>query len=310
MTPGWCNNVVGRTNVRAGEKAVVLVDESLRSEADRLLQALTKAGADTELFLLPPDELTEAPVELLELAAKADVWISLWERPRRITAANRQVLETVRRAGARILGMPLVTRELLEDELSRPLPHLEHVAARLLGELDGAREVHVRGSAGTSLTLDVEGCAWYTDALPLEAGRIANHPSGEVYVVPRSAQGRLVVDLTVPYVSDTLLDTPLDISFVDGVATSITGGASAAKLRKLVDDAGPPTDRIAELGVGLNPTLAPRGHVLIDEKIAGTAHVAIGSTIHMGGTQLAPIHVDCVFRLSQLTVDGTVIATP
>jgi leucyl aminopeptidase (aminopeptidase T) len=310
MTAAWCRNVLVRTRVAPGEQAVVLVDEPLHREAERLLEALEAAGADTALFLLPPDALEEAPPELLEVARRADVWISLWERPRRITAANRQVLETVRAAGARILGMPLVTRELLEDELSRPLPDLEPVASRLLDELGGAREVHVRGPAGTDLTLDVGGCSWYTDALPLEPGRIANHPSGEVYVLPSSAEGRLVADLTVPYVSETLLETPLEITFVAGEATSIDGGPSGRKLRELVDGAGPPADRIAELGIGVNPTLATRGHVLIDEKIAGTAHVAIGSTIHMGGTQLAPIHVDCVFRVSDLRADGTAVVLP
>jgi leucyl aminopeptidase (aminopeptidase T) len=310
MTPAWCRNVLARTRVASGERAVVLADEAIRSEAELLLAALEEAGASTDFFLLPPDQLAEAPPELLELAAQADVWISLWERPRRITAANQQVLDTVRAAGARILGMPLVTRELLEEELSRRLPDLEPVATRLLGDLDGAREVHVRGSAGTDLTLDVEGCSWHTDALPLQPGRVANHPSGEVYVLPRSAEGLLVADLTVPYVSDSLLETPLEISFAEGVASSITGDASAAKLRELVDEAGPPADRIAELGIGVNPTLAPRGHVLIDEKIAGTAHVAIGSTIHMGGTQLASIHVDCVFHLSALSVDGTGVTIP
>jgi aminopeptidase len=310
MTAEWCRNVLARTRAKPGELAVVLVDEPLRAEAERLLVALEAAGADTELFLLPPDALEEAPPELLELAGRADVWISLWQRPRRITSANQQVLETVRTRGARLLGMPLVTRELLEDELSRPLPYLEPVAARLLDELDGSREVHVRGPAGTDLTLDVKDCPWYTDALTLEPGQIANHPSGEVYVLPRSAEGRLVADLTVPYVSDTLLKTPVEITFVEGQATSISGGTSGAKLRELVEQAGPPADRIAELGIGVNPTLAPRGHVLIDEKIAGTAHVAIGSTIHMGGTQLAPIHVDCVFGASELRADGTAVALP
>ena len=310
MTPGWCRNVILRTNVRPGERVVVLVDEALRPQAQRLLDALAGAGAQSELFILPPDALEEAPPELLDLAATADVWISLWQRRRRITAASRLVLETVRAAGARILGMPLVDEALLDDELSRPLPDLETAARRLLETLEGSREVHVRGPAGTDLTLVVEGCAWQTDALPLEPGGLANHPSGEVFVVPRSATGRLVADLTVPHVSDTLLETPLEIVFDDGHATSIEGGAEATRLRELVDEAGPPADRIAELGIGINPTLTPRGHVLIDEKIAGTAHVAIGSTIHMGGTQLASIHVDSVFRLSRLFVDGTAVSLP
>ena len=68
---------------------------------------------------------------------------------------------------------------------------------------------------------------------------------------------------------------------------------------------------IAELGIGLNPTLRPRGHVLFDEKAARTAHVAIGNNTgpyHSDNT--ASIHVDCVFSAPELIVDGRPVALP
>jgi Thermophilic metalloprotease (M29) len=295
--------------VQPREQVIVAVDEALRCKAKRLVAALEAAGARTQLVLLPPRSLETASPELLEAAHRADAWISLWERPRRFTAAQHELIRTLRDGGARMLGMPLVNQELLADELSRPLPDLEPAARLLLNALDGATEICIRGDAGTDLTLDIERQDWQTDALPLQAGGIANHPGGEVFTLPRTANGRLVADLTVPYVSDTLLETPIVIEFVDGRATSIEGDAAAERLRGLVANAEGPADRVAELGIGLNPTLSPRGHVLIDEKVAGTAHVAIGSNIHMGGTQAASIHIDCVFRLSELRADGTAVAS-
>jgi hypothetical protein len=71
VTVGWCRNVISRTSVRAGEQAVDLVDESLRSEAERLLDALAEIAAHPVLFVLPPDRLEETPPELLDLAARA-----------------------------------------------------------------------------------------------------------------------------------------------------------------------------------------------------------------------------------------------
>src|SRR5436853_345210 len=81
----------------------------------------------------------------------------------------------------------------------------------LLAQLEGAREVHVRGAAGTYLKLRVEGRPWRCDALPLEAGGFANYPNGEVYVAPHAdgADGLLVVDLTVPYTVAGLVDEPV-----------------------------------------------------------------------------------------------------
>ena len=76
-------------------------------------------------------------------------------------------------------------------------------------------------------------------------------------------------------------------------------------LRELVEGAGTGADVIAELGIGLNHAVAPRGHVMLDEKAGGTAHVAIGrNTGTYGGDNEATIHVDCVFSAPELEVDG------
>ena len=68
---------------------------------------------------------------------------------------------------------------------------------------------------------------------------------------------------------------------------------------------------IAELGIGVNPTVTPRGHVMLDEKAAHTAHVAIGrNTGSYGGDNEADIHVDCVFSGPSVEADGRPITLP
>jgi hypothetical protein len=306
----WCANVIRAARVQRRERVIVAVDEPLRPEAERLASALEDAEACAQLVLLPPDALEEAPAELIETAAQCDVWIAMWKRPRRLTAAQNRLIQTLQAGGARRLGMPLVTRELLNDELSRPSPDLEPSARRLLDALGEPSELRIRGYAGTDLTISVEGQRWQSDALPLQPGGVANYPGGEVFILPRNANGRLVADITVPYVSNTLLNRPVEIHFAHGRIVSIEGDATADRLRELVTQAEGHADQIAELGIGVNPTLSPRGHVLIDEKIAGSAHVAIGSNIHMGGGQAASIHVDCVFWAAELRVDGAPIEVP
>ena len=56
---------------------------------------------------------------------------------------------------------------------------------------------------------------------------------------------------------------------------------------------------------------ARRGHVMLDEKAGGTAHVAIGrNTGPYGDDNEAAIHVDCVFSEPQLEVDGRSVDIP
>ncbi len=115
----------------------------------------------------------------------------------------------------------------------------------------------------------------------------------------------LVADLTIPYTVEGLLDAPVTLQFEQGRVTSIEGGRAAQMLRELVADAGHGADVIAELGIGLHPGLKPRGHTMLDEKAAHTAHVAIGrNTGSYGGDNEAAIHVDCVFSEPLLEADG------
>ena len=192
-------------------------------------------------------------------------------------------------------------------------PDLAAPARALLAQLDGAATLRVRGRAGTDLTLDVSARAWKTDALPLGPGEIANFPGGEVYVAPRSrgADGVLVADLTVPYTVEGLVDEPVTLRFESGRVTAIEGGRAAAMLREIVENAGAGADVVAELGIGLNPTVTPRGHIMLDEKAARTAHVAVGrNTGPYGGDNHAAIHVDCVFSEPELEADGRPVELP
>jgi len=53
--------------------------------------------------------------------------------------------------------------------------------------------------------------------------------------------------------------------------------------------------RVAELGIGLNPRAKVIGSTILDEKAAGTAHIAIGSNHWFGGDNSTIIHLDQVF---------------
>ena len=192
--------------------------------------------------------------------------------------------------------MAPVTEHVLENQASRPLIDLQ----------PRYDERCANGRAfGRALGLD--GAVWQTDALPLMAGTSANFPYGEIFTLPTSAESVVVVDLTIPYVSSGMLNEPVAIGFVAGRVSAIDGGAEAAELERLLSEAGGDAAGVAEVGLGMNPELTPCGHVLIDEKAAGTAHIAIGGNTDIGGTRTAPIHIDCVFTLTSLSSAGTPI---
>jgi hypothetical protein len=313
--PGWCENLVKASSLASGERVLVVVDEPLVAEGSQLAAAVKDAGGEPRLELWAGERpLRGLPGGVADGARTADVSFFLSQAPRPDEAGTRfKLLESVTEHGGRQIFMGFVDGELLAGELSEPPPKLAEPADRLLAAIDGADTLRIRGQAGTDLTLRVAGRPWRTDTKPLVPGEMANFPGGEIFVAPHAdgADGVLVVDLTVPYTVEGLVDEPVVIRFEGGRVTSIEGGRAAEMLRAIVDRAGPGADVIAELGIGLNHTVRPRGHVMLDEKAGGTAHVAIGrNTGPYGGDNESAIHIDCVFSGPELEADGRPIAIP
>jgi aminopeptidase len=311
----WTQNLIQAGRLQKGERVLVVVDEPLAPEGAELLAAVQDAGADGRLELWTGERpLERAPQAVLDAAETADLSMFLAEKPLPEEGAARfSLLQTVAGHGGRQLFLGFVDGELLRGELSQPAADLERPARALLEQLEGSESVRVTGRAGTDLTLRVEGRPWISDALPLQPGQMANYPAGEVFAAPHKAgaDGVLVADLTVPYTVEGLVDEPVTLRFEGGRVSSIEGGRAADLLRAIVEKAGEGGDVIAEVGIGFNPTVSPRGHVMLDEKAAGTAHVAIGrNTGPYGGDNEATIHIDCVFSEPEVEADGRRVELP
>jgi Thermophilic metalloprotease (M29) len=312
---GWTQNLIQAARLQPGERVLVTVDEPLAGEGAELLAAVQDAGGHGRLELWTGERpMAKAPQPVLDAGEVADLSLFLAEKPLPEEGGARfSLLQAVAGHGGRQIFLGFVDGELLRGELSQPSTDLEPTARDLLEQLQGSETIHIRGRAGTDLRLRVEGRPWISDAMPLEPGQMANYPSGEVFVAPHKdgADGILVADLTVPYTVEGLVDEPVTMRFEAGRVTSIEGGRAADLLRAIVEQAGEGADVVAELGIGFNPTVSPRGHVMLDEKAAGTAHVAIGrNTGPYGGDNEASIHVDCVFSGPEVEVDGKRIALP
>jgi hypothetical protein len=311
----WATNLVRAGRLQPGERVLVVVDEPLAEEGSELAAAVRDAGGEPQLELWAGERPFAAPPPRVAEAAKGiDLCIFLAQEPRADEAGARIALhEIVTAGGGREIFSGLVDGKLLREEFSKPPPDLEAPARSLLDQLRGRETVRVRGRAGTDLTFRIGDREWKTDALPIQRGEFANYPSGEVYVSPLEdgADGVLVADLTVPYTVEGLVDEPVTLRFTGGRVQSIDGGRAAKMLNELVEEAGESGRVIAELGIGLNSAVTPRGHILLDEKAGRTAHVAIGNNTGLyGGVNESSIHVDCVFSEPTIEADGEPVELP
>lgn len=179
--------------------------------------------------------------------------------------------------------------------------------------LDKAKEIKIKTKAGTDLVLSVDGMnATMSVGIFNQPGLGGNIPTGEVFIPPRirSVEGVLVVDVSVRHREGTLLvKEPLVLTIKEGKVTKLEGeGANLVEetLAEAEKKAQFPerVRLVGELGIGINPGAKIVGATIIDEKVLGTAHIAIGSNYWYGGQIKTIIHLDQVFKDPEIFVDG------
>jgi leucyl aminopeptidase (aminopeptidase T) len=140
-----------------------------------------------------------------------------------------------------------------------------------------------------------------------QPGKWGNLPAGESYIAPveGKAFGTLVIDGMMAGIG--ILKEPILATVSGGRFVKISGGEEAHRLEKILSEANENAGSIAELGVGTNRQAKLMGAILVDEKVFGTVHVAIGNNAFMGGTQHSKIHLDGVVLEPTLVIDGKTV---
>jgi aminopeptidase len=125
---------------------------------------------------------------------------------------------------------------------------------------------------------------------------IGGLPRGEVYValLDTSAEGVAVIDRA--YIRGKLIEN-LNLTFVEGKVVHIDAPQveTVRLFEELLAASSGDKDRIAELGIGLNLGVNElTGDILLDEKLNGSVHIAIGMNDRFGGQNHANLHLDLV----------------
>ncbi|MCZ4302029.1 aminopeptidase [Microbacterium oxydans] len=205
---------------------------------------------------------------------------------------------------AALIGVP---RAQLEEEffagtLADWTVHRAHLD-RLCAELNNASLVHILDE-DTDLRLNCRGRTW----VPF-AGE-ANLPDGEVATAPveDGVNGHIAFPGSFWFGGATITD--LRLEFVEGQVERVSAARGLDLVERILDADG--ARRVGELGIGTNPHVRTMtGDLLIDEKILGTVHIALGRSYpQCGGRNESAIHWDIVKDLRSsgwLEADGRVL---
>jgi leucyl aminopeptidase (aminopeptidase T) len=238
--------------------------------------------------------------------AGADVVLAPTTKSLSHTRARKRATD----AGARAATLPGITEAVMTAGLDADYAAIERHCLDVLDQVADADELRVTTPAGTDLTVEPGDREWLTDTgMVHDAGDFSNLPAGEVFVSPETATGTYVVDGTM--MPHGLIEEPIRFEVADGYVTHVSDGAVREQIEAGRDAVGRDAANLAELGIGTNVGVTELvGSVLLDEKAAGTVHVAVGDDASIGGDVEAPLHLDGIIREPTVRADGTVVDLP
>jgi aminopeptidase len=339
LLAGYCldvqpgDQVLVRSTTLAAPLLLALQREVLERDAWPILRASLPgqtegywaAARDAHLDGFAPAELADIEGSdcLLTVQAPANTSELAGVDPARLARAARS------RAGIRELGMQrrwcgslwptpagaqqaglatagfaaLVERALFldRDDPVAAWGELRATQERLIERLAPASELRIEAE-GTDLTLSVAGRTWVNSD-----GR-RNMPSGEVFTGPVEDSANGHIRYTIPSSPRGVSVEGIELEFADGRVVAARADRGEAYLREtLATDAG--ASLLGEIGIGTNFGIdRPVGTILLDEKIGGTVHLAVGRSYpETGGLNESAVHWDMICDLrhgGRLSADG------
>lgn len=178
---------------------------------------------------------------------------------------------------------------------------LHQEQARLIAWLSPRSALRIVGP-DTDLTVGIGGRTW------INSDGKRNFPSGEVFTGPIEDSASGVVRCSFPVMAGGREIADVRLRFEQGVVVDASAAKNEAYLLASLDiDEG--ARRLGEVAVGTNCDINRfTGQILLDEKIGGTAHVALGAGYpDSGSTNRSAIHWDLICDLrdgGRIEADG------
>ena len=319
--------VVNCLKVQDGEKVVVVTDRETEKLADALVKQVMAVGAEAKKFVMEDygDRPTDGnnpiafPDEIGQELATAQVSYYIAQGKKgELQTFRIPMIKVVEANNIRHGHMPGFTEEMMGQGMSADYSEIQALTAKIKGIVDSAKEIRVTTNGGTDITATFDPkYKWVICDGNIKPGKWSNLPDGEIFTVPVTANGKVVVDgclgdfFTEKY--GDISSTPVSYDLKDGRAVKGSVECVNAELKKEFEEYTFDTDensnRLGEFAIGTNVGLTKLiGNLLQDEKFPGI-HLALGDAYcdKTGAEWKSDAHNDGVLRNPTIIVDGKTI---
>jgi leucyl aminopeptidase (aminopeptidase T) len=290
-----------------------LSEDSLR-EPSKICQAFTESETATVGLGGP-----ENPQGMRDINPAK---FSAWSEGERKSHYPRSIERKIRNANLQ-LGMVTPQRakvygfnhgkwkKAMDRAMTADLNEMSKVGRELASVLEKGNTVQITAENGTRLNFEIAGRAVHIDDGIIDKEDMAKEsfdaqlPAGSILttVIETSGEGHVIFDLPVQLQGSNI--EGLEWVFEKGKLTSITGKKNVEVVSKSIEKATGDNNRIAFLGIGLNPK-AEYGY-LMDNIVEGAISIGIGDNEALGGKNKSSSGAGASLGRATVEIDGRAI---
>ena len=294
--------------VRSDESVLVVTDADTVDIARSVATAARSVTPEVSILVKPAsmEHSNEPPATVTAAMEAADVVLVATRHSLTHTSAMGAVLD----AGTRVVTLRSITERMMrEGGITADLDRVREDSLALLDLFEASSTAQVTSPAGTDIEFGIADHAPIALAGPGGPNdQLVGFPPGEVAVAPdeRDASGTVVFDHSMDNLG--MLDTPIELSVVDGFVESVSGGVAAEELREIFARSDENARHIAEFAMGTNPNALLSENLKEAKKRLGTVHVAVGDNAStLGGSMPSDLHLDGVMLRPTVRLDDRTV---
>ena len=292
--------------IKPKEKVLIITSRGFSRNANLLAEEAKALGAEITIIKVDVKDMQiEPPEEVSKKMLDSDVIMGVLPYNIIQLFLHMNARRAATDAGARVGGVPYIKPNITTEDIYE----ITELTEKLAEILTNGNEARIMTKKGTDVVLSMKDRTSaplrVRHVVPGAWGAVPEYAEAAIAPVEGTAQGIWIIDVFFEKVG--AIKTPVEILVENGRAVKIEGADEAVKIRAIIEAADENGNNIAELGIGTNHTLKSTTGTIGDKMMKGTAHLAIGKNINIGGKTYSNIHHDGVMDKTTIEIDGEII---
>lgn len=289
--------------IKPNENVLIITTKRFSKKAKLLAEQAELLGAKSNILTVDNEVLlSEPPEAIAKKMRESDVVLATLN----LTTIQYFLQTNARNAaiqkGARVAAVPYIRTDITKEDVYK----ITELTEKLGEILTNGSEARISTNAGTNLVMSIKdrvsALLRVRHIVPGAFGAVPDYAEACIAPIEDKTEGIAIIDVFFEKVGK--ISNPVKITIENGRAVKIEGKEEAEKIRNIIKNADENGNVIAELGIGTNHILKQFTGTIGDKMIIGTAHIAIGKSLNIGGEVYSNIHHDGVMNNVTIEIDG------